>query len=478
MSSTTPQTINDPIVNNIIAKMTYVTPESKVKEAIGKVRFARTEMLRDFKFYSNLAIQMQLLPINNLGTCATDGKSFMFDPEFICGASDEYLSNMTFTYDLMLKDGQIDQAMYDDAIVRIKNFYKKKTTKELVFVMIHELRHMINEHIGRTNFGNLDHELSNIAQDYNINNRIMYEMYGADLTKAKKDIGMFDSMLFSDKYFTLEGGQYTEWFSEKIYYDLLEEQEKEGGSGNGNQEGKTSFDIHVEISEEQSANIKNQIIQASKMAGDTPNDIKQYVKTVTQTKISWSKVLDRDIKSMIVDDYSYERPHNSSWVLTDIARGLGTISQDEYMIRPSEHTEETVDVLCCMDTSGSISDDVLSKCLSETVGVVRQFSDARMKVLSWDTQVRNYVDYGIAEFSKLKNYQFGGRGGTEPSCIGAYIKNNKLTPTNVVIFTDMCFFSDSYVETLKGVKNVMFVAIDTDVKAKIGKTIKLSTRDM
>ena len=103
---------------------------------------------------------------------------------------------------------------------------------------------------------------------------------------------------------------------------------------------------------------------------------------------------------------------------------------------PGMDREETIDIALGIDTSGSMSDEMLRDILSETKGVMDQYSDFRVHVFCFDTEVHNpqvFTEHNMEEFME---YEPGGGGGTDFDCCFDWFKEEGIVPKKFVMFTD------------------------------------------
>lgn len=442
----------------------YPTSEEKKRHAEDLIRAARSSMMskEQFLFYSQIAFGLKI-ELSNIGTMGTDGEKLYIDPQFVCGADPEFLDQKEELTKVLHQNGVISDEDYDKHLESLKVFYKKKTQEELVFVLLHEIRHVTQSTISRGKF--LDKDLVQLASDYQINNKLCVELHNS-VGQAKKQLPILNACLTDDKYFKTVQDSLVEWTMEEIYLDLLKEKDKQTGKGKG-----SSFDVHFEISEEQAEIIKSSVITAARLAGNkgTPQDITNLVDSWTKPKIKWHRLLDRTLKSFNIKDLNYQQPNARSWPLTSNLRASGVIDGRQYYVQPSYTKEETINILLAFDMSGSINNDIKIKILSEVAGILKQFQSPNLHILCWDTEVHNYQTFTSTALSDIKNYKLKGGGGTEVNCIFNYMKDNSINVDQVVVFTDGYFFSEP---KLKAVKNPLWVIFDNKAfKVSKGKVV-------
>jgi predicted metal-dependent peptidase len=134
-----------------------------------KLVVSRISMLLGQPFFGNIATRLELTNADDwCPTAATDGRKFYYNSEFI----------------------------------------NKLKDKEVVFLVGHELMHVIFDHIGRR--GDHNPTLSNIAADYVVNDSCIEYRIGEKITTVP--------CLYDKKYHG--------WTYEEVYDDLYENAEK------------------------------------------------------------------------------------------------------------------------------------------------------------------------------------------------------------------------------------------------------------
>ena len=90
-----------------------------------------------------------------------------------------------------------------------------------------------------------------------------------------------------------------------------------------------------------------------------------------------------------------------------------------------------------IDTSGSIGMRELAEFYSELVAICTDVTPECVDLLYWDTKIASHEVYSQDMLGSLVNTtKPKGGGGTDPDCIPAYIKKERMDPVCVVILTD------------------------------------------
>jgi len=358
-----------------------------------KLTTARVGLLLKAPFFGNMATRMKLIDASEwCPTAATDGRGFFYNKDFVDSLS----------------------------------------VKKLEFLFAHEICHAIFDHFGRK--GSREHTLSNIAQDYAVNQILVDERVGERITEV--DIcydSKYRGMAWEEIYELLEkereeNSMTMEQFLEQLG-DVLDEHLEvdengtgSGGEGKDGEEGKGKPVISKEEAQKIKDEIKEAMIQSAQAAGagKTPGQIQRMIKDLTEPKMNWREVLRMNLQSIVRNDYSFTRPNRKSWHSGAILPGL--------------INDETIDVAIAIDMSGSIGDEDATTFLSEVKGIMDQYEDYKIDIWCFDTDVMNPATFTSDD--DLMEYEPQGGGGTEFMVNWDYMKENDITPKKFIMFTD------------------------------------------
>ena len=139
-------------------------------------------------------------------------------------------------------------------------------------------------------------------------------------------------------------------------------------------------------------------------------------------KIDWRKLLDSFVQQEVFD-YSFTPPDKR-------------FSDSEFFLPDyNETTDALKEIWFMVDTSGSVSDDILSAIYNEICGALEQFNNAITgKIMFFDTKV--YKPAAIDRYLKIGDIIPVGGGGTDYKCIFQYLSESQTAPSCLVIFTD------------------------------------------
>jgi predicted metal-dependent peptidase len=342
-------------------------------------------------------------------------------------------------------------------------FVQKLSVKKLEFLFGHEICHCVFDHFGRV--GSRDRQLSNIAQDYAVNQILVDERIGEKITEVKicydpKYRGMAWEEIYDELYEKAEKISMPDLL--KQLGDLLDEHINEDGSGpgkegEGDKQGKGMPGMTKEEAQQIRDEIKEAMIQsaAAAGAGKTPAGIQRLIKDMTEPKINWRDLVRQEIQSIIRNDYSFSRPNRKSWHSGAILPGM------------KEAT--TIDVGISIDMSGSIGMEDATVFLSEVKGIMDQYEDFKVNLWCFDTEIYNHKEISHDNSEDLLDYEPQGGGGTDFEVNWQFMRDNGIQPKKFIMFTDgyPCggWGEEDYCDTIFIVKG------NTEAEAPFGQTV-------
>jgi predicted metal-dependent peptidase len=393
------------------------------KELIDKLTTARVGLLLKAPFFGNMATRMQLIEADEwCPTAATNGRNFYYNTKFV----------------------------------------KKLSVKKLEFLFGHEILHCVFDHFGRV--GSRDRQLSNIAQDYAVNQILVDERIGEKITEVKicydsKYRGMAWEEIYDELYEKAEKISMPDLL--KQLGDLLDEHINEDGNGgsgkDGDKEGKGAPGMSKEEAQKIRDEIKEAMIQsaAAAGAGKVPAGIQRMIKDMTEPKISWRDLVRQEIQSIIRNDYSFTRPNRKS--------------MHSGAILPGMKEATTIDIGISIDMSGSIGQEDATVFLSEVKGIVDQYEDFKINLWCFDTAIYNHQEFTQDNSEDLFEYEPEGGGGTDFEVNWEFMKEQGITPKKFIMFTDgyPCggWGDEDYCDTIFIVKG------NTEAEAPFGQTV-------
>jgi predicted metal-dependent peptidase len=401
----------------------YQVTEEQSKECFDRLIVARTFMIMACPFFGILAAQLEPVEENTwCRTLAVDGKHLYYNVEFILGIQDP---SRRQDYEDMLKES-ID----DITSEQINDALNGLTQHNLIAAVCHEILHCAYNHFLRK--GTRDKNIWNKAADYAIN----------QIIERDNTLGTIkSSWLFSPEFDKMA--------AEEIYNILMDRKEQEESGGGGKGTGGGTLDQHdipqqgdngdgedgdsdefPGFSEEElegfMESFKDAMINAA-MADGAPAEIRAMVEEYKEPKIDWRSKLNRTIRSLIKNDVTYMMPNRRSW-----SNGIGF----GMPIYPGMKPDEDIDICIALDASGSIRAEWLRDFLSEVYGMTKQFSQFKLRVLTFDTRIYEVHDYVTGQEQQILEYPVRGGGGTLFTAVWDYMKSEDYCPKQLVMFTD------------------------------------------
>ena len=348
---------------------------------------ARVKMLLKHPFWGNLATRMKLVEVNDwCSTAATDGRHFYYNKDFISKLDDE----------------------------------------ELVFLFGHEVGHCVYNHMGRR--GDRRPDVWNMAGDYLINDMLIENNVGRRITKVE----------------ILHDTKFRGMTADEVYDKLMEDaveikmtldmhmdgsgEEGEGKDANGKASDGKSKSSGIKIDPETAKQIQDEmkeaVLQSAQAAGagNTPAGIRRLIQQFTAPKMAWQDLLRIQLESSLKSNYSFMRPSRKGWHTGAVLPGM--------------LPDEQLDVVIALDTSGSISEDMIRDFLSEVKGMMDMYNSYNIHVFTFDTEVYNLQVFTEDNGSELSEYNIIGGGGTDFDVCYKFMKDEGIEPKQFIMFTD------------------------------------------
>ena len=301
-----------------------------------------------------------------------------------------------------------------------REFISKLDDAELRGLILHEAKHKMYRHL--TMWHHLfkrNPNKANMACDYVINLEILQES-----RCNEKFIKLPKGGLVDEKYKGLDSQQ---------VFNLLPDDE--GGGGGGGSLDEHGWENAQEMSAEEVDELAKEIDQAIRqgaiLAGKANGSLNRSFTDLMSAKVNWKEAL-REFVSAVCkgkDDSTWAKP-NRRWLQHDI-----------YM--PSTVSETMGRVVVAIDTSGSIGGSILTRFISEVASIMDNVNPELVDLIYWDSEVASHEVYGLNDADKMKSStKPKGGGGTSPSCITKYLKDNNIVPECAIVLTDGYVGSD------------------------------------
>jgi len=360
-------------------------------------------------------------------------------------------------------------------------FVVKLSDRELDFVFMHEIVHVVLQHALR--IGTRDKDIYNIAADVVANSNIMHSNNDDESSITLKEFGV-------SMHIAPDGSEGYLHTVEEVYNMLLSREpggqgnnkDSEDGksrNGNGNRSDlnngyESGWDVHEfsELSEEQAEKIRikwesNLRKACESMAardpgnkqGSIPMFAKRLMDELTTPQIDWRQLLVEFIQEE-VNDYSFMPPDKR-------------LADNPFFLPDFNDKVEKVDkILFMVDTSGSMSVEMVTRCYSEIKGAIDQFDGRLQGFLGFfDSEVTEPLPFeDTEEFFKIEPV---GGGGTNFHAIFSYVEEKMSVdpPLSIVILTDG--FAEFPEESAAGGIPVMWIINNENVTPPWGVVARI-----
>jgi len=294
-------------------------------------------------------------------------------------------------------------------------FFKKLDVKERIFVLAHEITHVILQHPARMK-GYMDlgygpdlkkwsNNRYNKAADYVIN------AYLTELAVGKQPLNSLSNPHITSKDLV-----------DEVYLKIPEDEDDPKGQG---------WDQHMPQAGDEidKATIQRSVAQAAtaqKMMGKLPGSLQRLVDEICEPQVTWQDYLRRVIVTTQGSDQStWNRPNRRR------------LAAPPHIYWPGRCGSRSGAVAVELDTSGSISDAELKTFLSELSGILSDVQPECVYAMFVDATLQGDVHeiHDVAELLDLGKKAAGG-GGTDMTVVFRVIEEQQLPVEYVVVLTD------------------------------------------
>lgn len=317
------------------------------------------------------------------------------------------------------------------------NFLENLSDNELDYVLLHQILHIVLKHGKRTlNDENFNKQRYDMASDIIVNSIILQSNNFNESTISLKNYGGIQP------HQAPNGKEGYEFSVEELYKLLtcitnrksndLDNSEKNNINLNWDDHSKLN-DSSDEAGEELEKEWDQRLINATRTmefresirgVGNIPAFAQRVLKDLQKPQTDWRTILNEFVQEEI-NDYSFSPPDRR-------------FDDSPFFLPDFNEKEDTIkNVLFMIDTSGSMSDEMITAAFSEIVGAIEQFGG---KLAGWlgffDAAVIEPIPFeGIDEFKVIRPY---GGGGTSFDIIFEHVnkKMQENPPASIIILTD------------------------------------------
>lgn len=353
---------------------------TKTQEYTIRILKARMSLMARNGFYGILLMHIQFALDESVGTAATDGVKMYFAPSFL------------------------------DVI----------TDRELVFVMQHEILHVVLRHCLRT--GERDNFLFNVACDIVVNSTI--------LESNGNDVRSISLQKYGESMHIAPDGKEGRLYTAEEVYEMLEKDlsgsrgSRSGGFRLTDNHSKWGTSKEPGLEELWEQRLREAYEAAQKGRGTLPAGLKRAIEELLEPVTDWRTLLNDFVQEELVD-YSFTPPDRR---FPDSPFFLPDFNVMDEVVR---------NVLFMIDTSGSMTKKEITQAYSEVKGAIDQYSGRLEGWLGFfDEEVIKPLPFmDEQDFKLIRPY---GGGGTSFEAVFDYIRDEMagLEITSIIILTD------------------------------------------
>lgn len=336
------------------------------------------------------------------------------------------------------KEAEVGTMCTDGTVVKYDpKFVSELTNGECLFVMCHELLHIILGHAYRGKELNANPKLWNVACDMVVNRTIL----------ARSNQGSIRNILgVPPKDIIMCPKAYERLTTEEIYERLCKPGSSLSGSGVSNvltddlEEPKNQDNTpqSIERLKKQHKDLLDRVCSTFKDCGKGLEELNRIVEDLRAPELNWKVLLRKYVTSYIKSDYSWARPNRRY--------------TNMYLPSISGMSPELKTMNVYIDVSSSVRDEQVKSFMSEIKSIYTTFKMSKVKIYGFSTKLSEPV---VITTKWIDNPKFSTTGGTNITPVVKHINSDKAKLN--LIFTDG-FFDRSPVDMLKG--NIFWVIYD------------------
>ncbi len=221
-----------------------------------------------------------------------------------------------------------------------------------------------------------------------------------------------------------EGGQ-----GGPVSHDMHMDPEAGDADGDDNDGSQGPIKIDQEEIDRMDSDMRKAIMDAAAVAsearggaGNIPGGVKRLIDEWTDSTVDWREYLNNVIQSTLKSDYTWQRQSRKSR------------STNYYL--PAMDNDQMVSVDLAIDTSGSMSDEMLKDILGEVKGIMEQFADFKLRVWCFDTETYKLYTYTPDTVEEIYDFELEGGGGTMFECNWEMMRQEEIVPDQFILCTD------------------------------------------
>lgn len=310
----------------------------------------------------------------------------------------------------LIEDNTIPTAAVDQRgqIYYNKSFVEKLSVDQLVFLLAHEVGHVIGQHAARR--GARSPKKWNYAGDAWINDMLTAANVGTFIEGGVNMPGSKDDTV------------------DAIYNRLPDDDGNGGGGGNGGPGGigddliERGAPLTTEEADRIDAQTRVEIAQAAQAAkaqDKMPAALQKLVAELIDVKTPWFDILERYMVALTRGEYTWSRPNRRF--------------APDYYLPSTGSVAKMGEIVVQVDVSGSISKQELDHYNGHLKRIVELCRPERVHVLYTDTRVAKHVTFEDGEDFGLEFYSGGG---TDMEAGFKYLDKEGINPEVFICLTD------------------------------------------
>jgi len=345
---------------------------------------ALSRLINQQPFFACLLLDLlEIQETNMLPTAGTDGKRLLINPEF----------------------------------------FNKLSVDERVFVLAHEVMHVILQHPERglsyhhrgvgPDLKEWSNRKWNQAADYIINDTLVRDGVGRMPVG-----GLYHPDFKADD------------LADEVYQQLPDDDSPPEGEGQDQQGGQgDGWDTHMHgdpAEQPTKADIQRAVAgaaEAAKSQGKMPAGMKRLLDEICDPQIPWAE----QIKLML---HRIAGKDAATWARPNRRR----LAVAPHVYWPGSESHQCGTLCLYEDTSGSVSPQELTAFRGEMVGILTELNPQELYVGSCDSEAHDPEE--VTDVQDLIDYESKGGGGTDMGAIFPKLAEHDLRPETLVILTD------------------------------------------
>lgn len=293
--------------------------------------------------------------------------------------------------------------------------------EERVFVLAHEVAHVIFEHVPRMKMY-MDRGVGPDLKEFSGNRWNQATDYIINDWLAKSNVGRMP----------MGGLHHPNYGQDDLADDVyLKVPEKKGAGKGGNTGGQGNWDVHLPPDPNNPPPQKSQVQRAVKSAantakqqGNTPAGMERIVGDICEPQVDWGERVKLAIHRVAGKDAAtWARPNRRRLAIAP------------HVYWPGTESHQCGVIATFVDTSGSVSDKELAHFRGEMHSIFTELKPQQLLVGSCDTEAHGPDE--LTDPTDLLDYKFKGGGGTHMPAIFELLDKEAIKPDLLIILTDM-----------------------------------------